>query len=255
MNAFQVVAGLEVAILLILLLCVLVAIPIADRKGRSRIEACLLAVFLGPLGLVVAWLLPARQTEGVSQRRPFQFSLRTLLLFVLVLSLLASWLAVTLEQTRRQKAVLAHLAEYDHVAYWRYGYLGKGEANEIPLGYVIDLRLWGDQRSAPKDDDLAHLVGLTELQALTIQNCPGVTDAGLVHLGKLSKLEDLDLNHCTNVGDGGLEHLKGLSRLESLNLAGTRGTDAGLEHLKGMTSLRTLFLGGTQVTDAGLERL
>jgi len=166
------------------------------------------------------------------KRRWYQFSLRRLLLFVLLLCLPLSWLAFRLEQTWRDKAVLAHFAEYDYNAYWRYSSLMEKEANETPFGYVFDLRIWGNERSAPEDDDLDHLTGLSGLESLTISYSPGVTDAGLVHLGKLTKLESLRLNGCTNVGDDGLKHLKKLSRLKRLIVSETSVTNEGVERLQ-----------------------
>jgi len=164
------------------------------------------------------------------KRRWYQISLRTVLLIVLLLSLPFSWFAFRLDQTRRQKAVLANFSEYEHNAYWRYSSLGEKEANDFPFGYVFDLRLWGNERTAPTDDDLIHLAGFTHLQALTIENCPGVTDAGL-------------------------KHLSGMTNLSSLSLNGNRITDAGLVHLKGLINLETLHLANTSVTDEGVNKL
>ena len=171
-------------------------------------------------------------TDPKPERRWYQFRLRTLLLIVFLLSLPLSWLTFRLEQTRRDKAVLAHFAEYDYNANWRYSSLTEKEWNDIPFGYVVDLRIWGNEKSAPKDDDLVHLVELSGLEALTIQNSPGVTDAGLVHLGKLTKLGELDLNHCRNVGDDGLKHLNKLSHLKRLVVSETSITDGGVKMLQ-----------------------
>ena len=103
------------------------------------------------------------------------------------------------------------------------------------------------------DAGLAHLAGLSQLQALSLRGTP-VTDAGLVHLKGLSRLKDLDLVN-TQVTDAGLVHVKVLPQLLLLALSGPRITDAGLAHLEGMPHLSELILAGTQVTDAGVAKL
>ena len=70
----------------------------------------------------------------------------------------------------------------------------------------------------------------------------------------LTNLSLLRLDN-TRVTNAGLAHLKGLTNLSLLDLNGTQVTDAGLAHLKGLTNLSDLDLSGTQVTDAGLVHL
>ena len=103
------------------------------------------------------------------------------------------------------------------------------------------------------DAGLEYLKGMTKLKYLDL-NSTQVTDAGLEHLKGLTKLEHLDLGG-TRVTGAGLKHLKGLTELQHLYLTSTKVTDAGLEHLNGLAKLKFLDLNGTQVTDAGLEHL
>jgi hypothetical protein len=58
-----------------------------------------------------------------------------------------------------------------------------------------------------------------------------VTDAGLAHLAGLTALEALDLDY-TQVTDAGLAHLTGLTALEILFLDNTQVTDVGVAELQ-----------------------
>jgi len=134
-----------------------------------------------------------------------------------------------------------------------------------------------DTRFKAHDDDLAPLVGLSELRYLCLNGTKvtdrglsymaglkklrtlylgdtRVTDAGLTHIGGLSELRELWLRG-TLVSDVGMEDLATLTGLHSLLLDRTSLTDAGLAHLKSLKSLRSLGLSGTRVTDAGLVHL
>jgi hypothetical protein len=122
---------------------------------------------------------------------------------------------------------------------------------EIVARKIPGLRLW-----KASDDDLAHLISLTGLQALDIANCEPVTDAGLAHLKDLTGLQSLNVSACFRVTDAGLAHLMGLTRLQSLDLAFCKGlTDAGMEHLKDLSRLQALHLTATKLTDAALAHL
>ena len=102
------------------------------------------------------------------------------------------------------------------------------------------------------DGHLARLEGLTYLNVLVIGDTQ-VTDAGLVHLSGLTSLSYLSLAN-THVTDRGMKHLNGLS-LWSLDVSGTEVTDVGLDELARMTSLKGLALADTKVTDTGLAHL
>ena len=108
-----------------------------------------------------------------------------------------------------------------------------------------------------KDDELALLKGLTQLQTLDLRHCELITDIGLAYLKGLVQLQTLNLEGCIKVSDAGLVHLKGLVQLQTLNLEGCiEVSDAGLAHLHGLTQLRDLYLGvGYQITGTGVAEL
>jgi hypothetical protein len=194
-----------------------------------------------------------------TKRRRFQYSLRTLLVFVTLCALACSWLAVKMRRAERQRAAATAVLEklerggvhWDERASqwprWLRRVLGDDFFNSV---VEVDLHETG-----VSDAELEHLEGLDQLQTLRLYGT-NVSDAGLEHLKGLNQLQTLEL-YDTNVGDAGLEHLKGLSRLQLLALTHTKVTDAGLEHLKGLSQLRTLALSQTEVMEhlKGLAQL
>ena len=79
-------------------------------------------------------------------------------------------------------------------------------------------------------------------------------DAELAHLKGLSHLEALSL-YRSKVTDAGLAHLRGMANLKQLFLDRTQVTDAALEHLNGLTNLQELEMRNTRVTAEGVQKL
>ncbi len=224
--------------------------------------------------------------------RWYQYSLRSLLLFVVVCAIPCSWVAVRRERAWRQrqavKAIETPRASGLNGSVW-YDY-------EIgPSGFPVPgaeppyprwmRRALGDdffadvvEADAPcnfgcehlenlprlrrlvlrgkefGDEDLQHLAGLKELRSLKLSRS-SVGDAGLQRLEKLTQLQELNLSATINVTDAGLKSLGRLGRLRSLNLGCTGITDAGLRHIRTLRELERLDLAFTHVGDAGLENL
>ncbi|MBI3468975.1 MAG: hypothetical protein HY000_38725 [Planctomycetes bacterium] len=207
-------------------------------------------------------------SSGLRRRHWFQFSLRTLLIVMLVIGVS---LGLLVNRARRQReatsAILkaggSVLYDYQKIADaskpngfnpkaappgpdWLRNLVGAESFQE-----VVNVSL----RDQPiTDEDLEELEKLPKLEGLDLTNTQ-VTSAGLVHLAGLTTLRSLGLWN-TQVDDAGLQHIAHLHRLWQLNLDGTRVTDAGLMYLGGLTNLEEwLGLADTEVTDAGLEHL
>jgi hypothetical protein len=205
-----------------------------------------------------------------------QFSLRTLLAFVVAISLPLAWLAMKAKRANEQRSAveairdLGGYVEYDHeykFCYFHEHLIGPSVPFDLsedppPPGPVWLRALLGDdffaaavyvEGSDDADKIVSHVEQLPYLRHLSVgvasQDCP-VTDASLVQLKGLTRLETLRLYH-TRVTDAGLVHLQGLSQLESLELCGTKVTDAGLVHLQGLPRLQMLDLRSTEVTTPG----
>ncbi len=215
-------------------------------------------------------------------RRQFQFSLRSLLLLVVVVALPCSWLGVEMKKARNQRDAYdkviqlgSYYYEFENLAdptpKWLVELLGERffvdvEDIGIPIGAEISdddlvcldrlpkLKLLAISYSQITDSGLQHLDRLHELQELFAPGC-GITDEGLRHLQGLAKLKSLTLTHNWDITDAGLEHVKGLVNLQTLELRGIKVSDAGLERLKGLTRLEKLDVRGTMVTDAGVAKL
>lgn len=206
---------------------------------------------------------PARRR---SRRRWLRFSIRSLLVVVLLLSLPLAYLGMKIRGGQLQHSVAARITElggtvvFDHhlddagtvdvarkpgAPKWMRDLFGESYGS-----YVVAVNLHSSEVS---DDDLQQFGHLSKLSGLNL-GCTDITDQGLSHLATLHNLESLDL-HRTRVTDRGLAHLADMSQLVTLNLGGTKITDEGLKHLAPLESLSELHLTSTDVTDRGLERL
>ncbi|MFC1596697.1 leucine-rich repeat domain-containing protein [Planctomycetota bacterium] len=197
-------------------------------------------------------------------RRLFQFSLRALLVFVLLVSVGMSWFAVKLEKARRQKEAVEVIEKAGGSVAYEFEWTRSERPSVLPIVAKWVRALCGDDFFYDVvwvgvffgdfgDDEAIYLKRLTGLICLEIGNTQ-ITDAGLEHVKALTSLQELNLTG-TQVTDAGLKHLEGLTSLIDLSLMGTQITDAGLTHLEGLTSLEGLNLCGTQVTDQGLESI
>jgi hypothetical protein len=199
--------------------------------------------------------------------RWYQFSLRTLLIFVTLFAIPCSWLAEKMQQARRQKeAVESLLKNGGSVRYdYEFNSTGKRINGARQPGPAWMRQVVGDDffrnvaeisfvgESEVTNEDLEHLEGLNQLKTLWF-NETKITDAKLKHITVLNQLQDLGLGQ-TNITDAGLECLIGLKTLQSINLSDTQITDTGLERVNVMKQLKYLGLGGTKITDAGLKHL
>lgn len=107
------------------------------------------------------------------------------------------------------------------------------------LSAARDLRFLDLKHMGVNDEALAHLAELTQLEALNLDNCRAVTDAGIKHLAGFKNLRVLDLRS-TQVTDDGLAHLAQARALETLILTYTRVRGPGLAHLSHLPKLAVL---------------
>jgi hypothetical protein len=181
--------------------------------------------------------------------RWYQYSLRSLFVLTTLVAIGCSWLTVTIQNQRRQKAAGVALQKAGGTVLYKQTWLGR-LLRDTSLLRAKDATFSGQPTS---DVDLVHLQELSQLQRLCLGKTR-ITNVGLVYLETLSQLQELDLED-TKVTDVGLAHLQGLSQLKVLLLNNTDITDAGLLHLRGLQQLQKLSLRGTKVTDQGVKRL
>ena len=225
-------------------------------------------------------------TTPKPRRRWLQFSLRTMILIMLLIGCGLGWFAHERKQARDQRKAAMEIKQLGGVAMqcgryepqngWKsrvpswlkrilgddvfltisYVSLRKSKATDkdlVRLRAFPQLKELDLSESHITDAGLVHLDGTPRLQKLTIGR-GAITDEGLVHVGRLSSLRELNLA-CSKVTDAGLVHLTGLTQLEDLDLRYDLITDVGLVHLQGLTQLTGLNLMGTRITDAGLAHV
>lgn len=251
--------------------------PFNSHKGWTVLIAT--ATVLATMALMLLWFLAA-----LCFRRRFQFSIRSLLMLTVVVAIPSSWLAVELQNARKQRAAIKVIelaggrANYDDGTFgtspastpaWlsplfgddffvnvAFVELAGSEATDATLeclDSLPQLRTLNLRKTCVTDAGLRHLEGLHQLLELKLGDTHA-TDASLEYLGQMPHLFGLDL-YKARISDAGLKHLKGLTELAELSLNDTRVTNAGLEHLEGLTRLEDLYLNDTEITDAGLKHL
>jgi len=199
--------------------------------------------------------MPTTTQPPKPKRRWYQFSLKTLLVVMLLSCFGFAWIGWRMQQARENRErvaasekeiekTVAAIANSGGMAF-------SGNEERRPQTWLEEL--FDDPGDA---DDPVRVLKVTTVIFQFYAQGGKVTDAELKQLLKgLENLEDLDL-YRTNITDAGLEHVKGLKHLRYLNLHWQKKvTDAGLEHLKGLESLQHLDLRGTKVTDGGVENL
>ncbi len=204
--------------------------------------------------LMLAWFAVA-----LIFRWRFQFSIRSLLVLVVVVAVPCSWLAVDMKKAREQAEAVATVWKLGWLSGYDYQTARSGLPGVACLRNLLGLDFFSNvdglawTYSTVTDAALENIRGLRGLQRLFLRNTK-ITDAGLKNLRGLASLQLLEMTN-TKVTDSGLEQIKGLSQLQWLDMRNTKVTDSGLEQIKGLSQLQWLYLDGTQVTDAGLDKL
>lgn len=253
------------------------------HKGYAVLTT--LAVVVAAMALVLFWYAVAL-LFGLR----FQYSVRSLLLLVVVVALPCSWLASERQNAREQMEAMEAIKSIGGEVRYDYDFgpdFGQEAAAEPPsASWLLDLvgtdflytfvavDLVGPEHG---DDDIIHIQGQSQLQWLNLSQTKvsdhglaslgrlkdlrilslsytQVTDASLVYVAEMNKLEALSLRD-TNISSKGLKHLAKLTRLKSLDLACPQVSDAGLLHLEGLSQLESLLLDDSTITDTGLEHI
>ena len=143
--------------------------------------------------------------------RWYQFSLRSLMIFVTLWAIPCSWLGVKMKQAREQRAAVEWIEGLGgSVGYdYQLDASGKQIKGAIPPGPAWVRELLGD-------DFLTRV-------AVVVLRKSRVTGTGLERLKGIAQLRILVLDH-TVVTDGDLERVKSLPKLEYLSTSRARGS-------------------------------
>jgi hypothetical protein len=187
----------------------------------------------------------AEPAKPKSKLRWYQFSLRSLLIFITLFACACSWFVVKMGQANRQREAAAAIRKLHGTVYYDYQLYG-------PDG--CDL---GDCMDIPKSPNLySKQLGIDFFHSVDCILCQGqkINDSIIEPLRSLPNLKRLDLSD-TSVSDSGLNNLEELLYLKYLILDGTPITDDGLRSLKSMKNLNLLDLSRTNISDDGMEHL
>lgn len=232
----------------------------------------------------LGWNERMLETAVKPYRRFLRFSVRALLLFVLLAGVALAWgiyearkqgIAVrALEKVgcevdcgpRRLNQPMTPIEQLRHLIGEENPWNGTemwanirtkkrqlADADLIHLRALPDLKVLHLAKTQVTDVGLANLRGLTQLEIIDLSD-DAVTDASLGNLAGLKNVVTVGIGG-TGVTDAGLMQLRGLSNISGLNLNRTAVTDAGLAHIEPLTRLEALNLNSTQITDAGLVYL
>jgi hypothetical protein len=201
--------------------------------------------------------------------RWYQYSLRTLFLLTLIVSLLMSWHAVRMKRAKaQQKAVDAILAVNGWVQYDcqfdEQGNLDKGATGYGPawLRKLLGPDYFDTTVDAAVEtaEQMEAVNGLPRLKSLTIEVPPDKEDP-LVRLRDIDGLEELCIGGYAT--DAGLDHLRGLKHLRRLTLGLGYSTNglvlpkriigSGLAGLRSCPALRELDVQDCELSPAALR--
>jgi hypothetical protein len=215
--------------------------------------------------------IPAPFVPAPPAKRPrlrwYQYSLRTLFLLTLIVSLLMSWYAVKLKKARAQKkAVDAILAAGDTV---EYDYEFDEQGNEIKGAKGRGPAWLRELLGRDYFDTVVHVAvasvagmdavnGLVRLRSLSVL-VPGDGEDPLKHLEDIDGLEELDING--SVTDAGLDRIRRLRHLRRLTLGGQESMGLysmkgfGLAALQSCPTLRELIVQNYDLPPSALEQI
>ena len=203
-----------------------------EQKGWTVLIA--LAVVAATFALLGLWLIFA-----LVFRLRFQYSLRTLLLFVLCVTFPCCWFATERHQAREQERIVDNIVR---------------QGGGLTYGYQVDHL--GESYWQTDSPPTTPLYLRRVLGEFFFTDVVGVDFGRKVDLRCLEGLRHLRwLYLYYDVTDEGLEPLERLTGLELLVVVSPRVTDAGLEHLERLSRLKLLSMEQTAVSDKGIDRL
>jgi hypothetical protein len=208
-------------------------------------------------------------------RRWSRFSIRVMMLIVLLIAVLLGWQA---NKAREQREVVAAVQKYGGWVHYDYEFVnGKLITGRSPWGPRWLREMLGDsffqnvrQVSLVYDDstgkrfDNSNVLACDDLLE-KISKLPGIkelylketqtTDKGLRHIGKLTELEIFFIWDAKSVTDRGISRLVGLKNLKNIHISQSNLTDDSLALLSRLPSMAEMSLQGNHFSDEGLARL
>jgi Leucine-rich repeat (LRR) protein len=213
----------------------------------------------------------AKHSDMPSEKKPsrrrwrFQFSLRSLLIFVSVVGVLCGYLGIFIQNVQKQRKAVKSIqrlggqVHYDYEYDWSAfeatppgpAFLRKMFGDDI-FANVVDVSLYSET-TAIQDKDVVILRELPRIKILSL-NGPDITDESLKIVAELELLESLGLYRTKITGEG-LKLLERNANLRHIVFDGPTVNDTTLANIEKLQNLRSIILRGTAITDAGLSKL
>lgn len=193
---------------------------------------------------------PAANPPSLSRR--VRFSVRTLLMLFLLLSLPLGWVAHQRRVAFQTRAAISEIRERGGLLhFWAKVY---PEPLHQLLGSPPNLAIIEFPEPCNfTDADLQWLTRLPRVPGLSLHNT-AVTEEAFPLLSHIAELKRLDLRG-TPFDDASIEHLQEIDGLQGLDLRDTAITDRGMKEIAKITSLITLHVASPGVTDDGVLEL
>lgn len=189
-------------------------------------------------------------------RRLSRFSVRTLLLLVLVTAiLLGRWRS----QAERQRKAVKLISESGSFVYYHefpHQRVGTADYSAEPPGPDWLRNIVGDEYFqtvrmvffAPTDKAMKQITtSLPDLRKAWI-DAYQLTDEGLKQLSKVKSLEEVTISNGHNLSNNSMSTLSGLPNIRSLYIVNTPIDHRSVEHLAKLTCLQQLHLSRTLLT-------
>jgi hypothetical protein len=211
--------------------------------------------------------MPQKKTMRRPTAFAFQFSLRSLLCLVAILSV---WLAGHVRRVNEQDdaiQIVERLGGLGGFAFYEDDWdAGKNQPADVPLaerasflnrlgmGHFQNVTAAILEGEELDDRQFSTLIeGFPDLRFLNLR----VAVLSKQSLRRLAELRALEVLYVagTNADDDTLAAVAQLPQLWSLDICSTKVTDAGLMRLTALPKLREIYIEGTAVSEAGFEHL
>lgn len=200
------------------------------------------------------------------KRRGLQYSVRSLLVLMLLAAGMLGWLRHHFNRIAEEQAAVAAIQELGgSVSRSQTGEEldQSGKVVQRPAGPQWLRNLFGDglfdnidsiaYRGPHCLEVLGHLDNVRGLRRLSLTGT-SVSDESLAHLTRFTNLRGLGLDSAS-ITDAGLGQLEALGNLEELRLRNTAISDQCVESLLKLRRLESLDVSGTHLTEEGMRRL
>jgi hypothetical protein len=182
---------------------------------------------------------PEATKAATRKGRWLRFSLRSLLILMLLFAIPCGWVAKRMREKRLEHEAIAEMAEHgghlleyyvgspptkSSFIVWLEGWLGEGFFTTM-----TKLSLDGPMT----DGGFEQVANCRSLKEIWVNNAE-LTANGLLPLKDLHELELIDLDNCSKTATD-LEFLDGMPRLNYLGLAWFYPTEAGWERIKSLS--------------------